>query len=204
MSFNFQWLICDGNGNGCHDIAGATAQTYTLKREDAGNTLRVRVNATNSGGSTPSTSAPSAKVAVVLQPNGCPRTTASGQPVAIGDLAAPIRLQVDQFQASAGPIRRDMSSFSVRFHVSDICGRAVSGASVYATAVPYRQVTIPAEVRTDSSGWVTLDFRRLEGFPATGRQQRMVMFVRARKAGEPLLAGVSTRRLISLRVNLNR
>jgi hypothetical protein len=97
-----------------------------------------------------------------------------------------------------------MSSFSVRFHVSDICGRAVSGASVYATAVPYRQVTIPAEVRTDSSGWVTLDFRRLEGFPATGRQQRMVMFVRARKAGEPLLAGVSTRRLISLRVNLNR
>lgn len=48
-----------------------------------------------------------------------------------------------------------------------------------ATAVPYRQVTIPAESTTDPSGWVTMNFGRLAGFPASRDQQLMVMFVRA-------------------------
>ena len=101
-------------------------------------------------------------------------------------------------------ITSQLSSFSVRFHVSDTCGQSVSGASVYATAVPYRQVTIPAEAATDNAGWVTLNFGRLAGFPASRNQQLMVMFVRARKPGDPPLAGISTRRLISLRVDLHR
>jgi hypothetical protein len=97
-----------------------------------------------------------------------------------------------------------MSSFTVRFHVSDTCGQPVSGATVYATGVPYNQVTTPAETTTDVSGWVTMTFNRLAGFPAARNQQLMVMFVRARKAGDDLLSGISTRRLISLRVDLRR
>src|SRR5262245_22789842 len=47
ITFAYQWEICDGNGAACHDISGATSQTYTLKADDAGNTVRVRVTATN-------------------------------------------------------------------------------------------------------------------------------------------------------------
>jgi hypothetical protein len=52
ITFSFQWLRCDGNGNNCGNISGATSNTYVPTDEDAStHTLRVRVTATNSGGS---------------------------------------------------------------------------------------------------------------------------------------------------------
>jgi len=40
FAFQYQWQICDSGGNGCHDIAGATSQSYVIKSGDTGNTLR--------------------------------------------------------------------------------------------------------------------------------------------------------------------
>ena len=63
LTFQYVWPICDDNGAACHDITGATSQTYLLKVDDAGNTVRVRVTATNTDGSASALSAPSARIA---------------------------------------------------------------------------------------------------------------------------------------------
>ena len=70
--------------------------------------------------------------------------------------------------------------------------------------MPFGQVTTPAETPTDAAGNVTLTFDRKIGFPAKANQQLLVLFARARKTGDPLLAGISTRRLVSLKVDLKR
>jgi hypothetical protein len=110
---------------------------------------------------------------------------------------------VDTFSPTPSVITRGLGTFQLRVHVTDTCGQPVSGANVYATAVPYDQVTIPPETPTGSDGWVTLTFNRMGGFPLSAHQQLMAFFIRASKPGDNILAGISTRRLVSVRVNLH-
>jgi hypothetical protein len=204
MTFQYQWEICGNNGGSCHNIGGATGTTYQVRSGDSGNTTRVRVIASNSSGSGSATSAPSSVLSSTPAPapNGCPKLASGATSVAVTAVASPSRLQIDQFLPS-GTILRGVTSFSLRVYVSDTCGQPVSGAAVYGTAVPYHQFSVPAESQTDSSGWVTLTFGRLAGFPATSKQQLLVMFLRARTPGASPLAGISTNRLVSLHVNLH-
>jgi thermitase len=58
-SYAYQWLSC---ASGCQTISGAIANTYVPTGSDVGKTLEVRVTATNTGGSTPATSNPTATV----------------------------------------------------------------------------------------------------------------------------------------------
>ncbi len=51
ISYAYQWRRCDSAGAGCVDIAGATTTAYTLTAADVGSTLRVRVTASNTAGS---------------------------------------------------------------------------------------------------------------------------------------------------------
>jgi len=203
ITFAYQWQRCDSNGGSCSAISGATQQTYALAKIDDANTLRVRVIATNSSGSSSATSVPTGVVAATPQaaPTGCP-TASGGAAVSATDVSSPARLQIDQFNATPAVVPGNMSSFSLRVHVGDTCGQAVSGADVLATAVPYNQVTVPAETQTGGDGWVTLQFNRLKGFPASAKQELLVLFIRARKPGESPLAGITTSRLVSIPVNL--
>jgi hypothetical protein len=123
--------------------------------------------------------------------------------VPIANVASPVRLLVDQVQSSPGVITTGTDVFTVRVHVSDTCGDTVQGAEIFATGVPYNMISIPSRQQTDDQGWVSMQFRTLRGFPATHQQRLLVLFVRASKPGEPILAGVSTRRLVSLHVNLS-
>ena len=63
IAFSYQWRRCDNTGANCANVIGATAKTYKLWSADVGNTLRVRVTASNSAGSSTATSVPSAVVA---------------------------------------------------------------------------------------------------------------------------------------------
>jgi len=208
-SFTYQWRRCDQNGGSCSDISGANNQTYTLQGVDSGNTLRVVVTAHNADGTARSTSVPTAVVTAAApaspQPaaTGCPKVTQGATSVSVTDVAAPARLQIASFSSSPGVITSGVQSFQMTVHVSDTCGDPVSGANVYATAVPFQQFSIPSEQPTGSDGSVTLTFNRMAGFPATSRQQLLAMFVRASKPGENVLAGISTRRLVSIHVKLH-
>ena len=61
-SYKYQWQDCNALGKGCANIPSAIKSTHTLNASDVGHTLRAIVTATNTGGSTPATSAVTTKV----------------------------------------------------------------------------------------------------------------------------------------------
>ena len=121
----------------------------------------------------------------------------------VSDLSGAASLLISDFKTNPSTILGSTKTFTLRVRIGSTCGPFVSGAIVYATAVPYNQFTVPAEANTDSNGYVTLTFDRLSGYPATSKQTSLVFFIRARKDGEDILAGISNRRLVSVPVHLN-
>lgn len=204
-SFRYEWRRCDENGASCAAISGATQRTYVLKAVDQGNTLRVRVEATSNGTTTAATSVPTAVIRPATAPpppvvNGCP---AGSGAIQVSQLSAPARLLIAGQSLAPSVITGGTANLTARFRVTACGGRPVQGALLFATAVPYNQFT-PREQPTGSDGWATLQMDRLRGFPANpGRQQLLVMMTRARKPGENLLGGISSRRLISFPVDLS-
>jgi hypothetical protein len=194
ITLAFQWQRCDEKGKSCAGIIGATAKTYTLKSVDLGNTLRIRVTATNNDGSAGSTSAQTAVIRTSAPQGGC----ANGSPVNIADLSSSDRLLVYRVRVSPSVIHRSTNSISVSVCITSN-GRPVQGALVYVTAVPFNQFSIPAEQPTDQNGSVGLSMNRLVGFPVSNVQQLLVLFVRTRQPGGSLLGASS--RLVSAPVN---
>jgi hypothetical protein len=186
-SYAYQWLRCDANGASCGAIAGASSKTYAVSSDDFGATLRVAVTARNKVGQ--SAAVQSAPTAVVG------KTTQGGVAVSISTVHLPDRLVVSGVQFA--PRRIGHSPFTVRFKVTDTNGRLISGALVYALALPYGWTGSAPEVATGADGWATLTLRPTAAMPRRGA---LVLFVRARKPGDNLLAGVSTRRLVQVSI----
>ncbi len=200
--YNDYWVRCDKNGGSCANISGATDRTgYTLTSADVGNTIRFKVRAKNSSGTTFATSVPTAVIKAASSTpapsnTGCPKASSSIQ---VSNISSPARLTIDQTQITPSTVTFSTDSITVRLHVTG-CGGSVAGALVYAAAVPYNQFSVPNEQPTDANGWATLQMTRLGGYPASPKQQLLVVFARARKPGDPLLGGISTRRLVSFHV----
>ena len=111
----------------------------------------------------------------------------------IADLAPPARTQIESFDVLSGPVNERTQTFTLKVRIGSTCsGIDIKGASVYVTAVPYNQFTIPDEELTGDDGTATLVFRRDANFPASDQQQQLTLFIRATKPGEDPLAGVST------------
>jgi len=85
-SYAYQWEDCNTSGEGCVNVSGATASSYKLASSDIGHTIRVVVTASNTGGSTPVTSASAGPVAA-RPPTAnfiyAPVSPVTGQPVTL-------------------------------------------------------------------------------------------------------------------------
>ncbi len=92
---------------------------------------------------------------------------------------------------------RSRDPFVARFEVTESKNRTVSGALVYAIALPYGLVGNAAEVTTAADGTASITFTPTRLLPKKGSIQ---FFVRVRKPGEDPLAGISNRRLVQVLV----
>jgi len=196
LAYSYQWQRCTRPGS-CESIQSATGRAYQPGPADRGATLQVVVTASNANGSASATSSRSAAVAAaasssaIVLGNGLTSVPASS-------LSLPDRLVIDRVQQSP-PVVRSRDPFTVRVRVSDLSGRVVRGALVQVLAIPAGVVANAPERATRQDGWVSFRLR------PTGRLQLQTgsplsLFVRARKQGETLLAGISNRRLVQVRL----
>jgi hypothetical protein len=185
-SYTYFWMRCSKSGGSCANISGANATTYTLTSVDVGNTLRFKVKATNAAGSATATSAQTAVVTSAAPP--------PGSTIQVDKVSLPDLLVIDKLSFSPNPART-RGPIVARFHVSDLRGYSIQGALVYAIGLPYSWLRSAPEVPTDASGWATITLQPTAAMPLQ-RGGALVLFVRARKPGDNLLSGVSTRRLV--------
>jgi hypothetical protein len=184
--FSYQWQRCIGTGGGCANINGATATTYVLTADDVAHTVRVVVTASNAKGTSTATTAETDLIAPAKSAQG-------GATISVNQVSLPNRLVVDNVKFSPNPTP-DRGPITARFHVSDTRGFSIQGALVYVLGLPYGWVYGSPETPTDSTGWATIQIHPTRNMPL--RRGDLVIFVRARKPGDSLLAGVSTRRLV--------
>jgi hypothetical protein len=199
ITYTYQWQRCDQNGSNCSNIVGATGQTYVLTSADQARTLRVVVTATNARGSTAATSVPTGVVqaAAPAGPAGQIRLPGGGVSIPATSVALPARLIVDRVQFFPNPVRSRRGAITVRVRVRDTRGFFVRGALVFFRSTPLLTTT-PPEQATQTNGTVTFRIFPRRAFPLRNGYY-VQFFVRARKAGDNVLAGVSTRRLVQLR-----
>jgi hypothetical protein len=116
--------------------------------------------------------------------------------IPVTSVSLPARLVVDGVRFSPSPVSTRSQPVAIRVHVSDTRGYVVRGALVFVRATPL-VTTTPLEQVTDQAGYVTLTALPKQTFPLK-RGYHVQFFIRARKEGESLLAGVSSRRLVQV------
>jgi Ig domain of plant-specific actin-binding protein len=195
-AFAYTWRRCDANGNRCDGFA--TGQQVRLTAADVGHRIRVVVAGSNQFGTTKATSAPSAVVArAATAPSGAIKLPSGETSLPVSMIAPPQRLVISgvQFVPSRLVGRQ---AFVGRFRVTDTRGFVVRGALVYAVGLPYSWIRNAPETVTGTNGWVQITFFPTRFMPI--RRAAVVFFVRARKPGDSLLAGVSSRRLVQVKI----
>ncbi len=106
---------------------------------------------------------------------------------------------IDKVSFSPNPLR-SRAAFTAKIHVSDTRGFAVRNVLVFVQGLPFGRASTPAEAKTGTDGTATLTLQPTRKLPLQ-QGATLVMFVRARVADDKLIAGVSTRRLVNLRVS---
>lgn len=196
ITYAFQWQRCDRNGASCANIPTATGQTWRLTAASVGSTIRVRVTATNPRGSTAAVSRATSVIAAA-GPAGQIRLPDGKISIPVTSVSPPQRLIVSGLDFRPNPLRTRADLITARFRITDTRGYVVRGALVFTIPLPYGWTTQPAETTSAQDGWASVQMRATLQLPRRGA---IVMFVRARKPGDFVLTGVSTRRLVQMLV----
>src|SRR5262245_24275364 len=143
ISYTFKWQNCNAAVTSC-TANGATGNTYTVKANDQGERLRVKVIAKNNAGQTAGLSSPTA---AVKQSGG------GGGGINVSSLKAGDRLVVEAVHFSPNPVTSKSSPIHVSISITDQKGNAVRGALVSMVSTPV-VTSSPTPAQTDSNGTV--------------------------------------------------
>jgi hypothetical protein len=203
ITYTYQWLRCDANGGACATIPGETKSNRTLTDGDVGHRMRIRVTAKNNVGSA---TVQSEATAVVTGsgggggggplPDGAVKLPSGKYSIPVTSVSLPVQLVVDKVKFAPNPIRSRTVPLTVKVHIVDTRGYVVRDALVFVRSVPL-VTTTPPETPTAQDGWVTLQLFPRPDFPLNGKHVQF--FARVRKAGDTLLVGVGSRRLVQVR-----
>lgn len=193
--YAYQWTQCDAAGSACAAIGGATGKVFGVRSADQGRTLRVQVTAINPRGRSTAISNPTA----VVRAAGVGGGGSPGTAVPISSVSLPDRLVASAVSFAPNAIRNRFDVVTLKVRVNDTRGRLVQGALVYATGVPFGRITTMPETATGSNGIATLQFRPTARLAIRGGTAVQI-FLRVRKPGDNVLAGVSSRRLVQVRI----
>ncbi|MGH3080616.1 MAG: hypothetical protein ACRDNH_05700 [Gaiellaceae bacterium] len=194
MTFTYQWQACDGSGANCANITGATGKVYRVATSDVGKRLRVQVTARNSSG-TDTAAAPASSP--VVHPTGATRIADGRYSIPATSVKEPFRLVISGVEFVPS-VLRSRQEFTGRFRVTDTRGYVVRDAIVLVTGVPLGWINAPQEIKTNVDGLATIQLQPTTRLRLV-RGGSMVMFIRARKEGDNILAGISSRRLVRVR-----
>jgi len=153
-------------------------------------------DSTMTGTTTGSTTAPtstSTPTTTPAGPEGQIRLANGKISIPVTSVVLPARLVIDGVHFTPGVVTSRRGPVSVRVHVSDTRGYWVRGALVFVRSTPLVTSTPPEQV-TNQSGYATLTTSPRATFPLR-RGFHVQFFLRTRKEGDSLLAGVSSRRL---------
>jgi hypothetical protein len=204
IRYAFQWRRCGKEGTGCSNIAGQTNTTYAVRGGDVDHTIRVRVRATNDDGSATAVSQPTPVVVSASNPLppgspiGATRLSSGLTSVPVTSVTPPHRLVISKVEFNP-PVVRSRAPFTGRFRVTDTRGFVVRDALVYVVGVPFGRIGQAPEQATDMEGWAQVQLAPTARLPLRNGFS-IVMFLRARKQGDDVLAGISTRRLVQVRL----
>ena len=198
ITYSYQWLNCDKNGNACSGISAATKSSYKLTQSQLGDTIRVKVTGRNSRGKS---SAISEQTAVVQDASGgggggIINLPGGGKSVDVSDVPKGERLIVEAVSFSPNPIRSRTQPITVTVTIKDTRGYFVRNAYVFFRSTPIVTKT-PIDAQTANDGKVTYSVMPESDFPIKNGYS-VQFFTKAYRKGDPSLAGISGTRLVQV------
>jgi hypothetical protein len=177
------------------DTASSTDSTSTGSTSSSTSSSTTTTTSSSTSTSTPSTTTTTTATTTTTPsgPEGQIRLANGKISIPVTSVVLPARLVIDGVHFTPGVVTSRRGPVSVRVHVSDSRGYWVRGALVFARSTPLVTSTPPEQV-TNQSGYATLTMFPRATFPLK-RGYHVQFFLRTRKDGDSLLAGVSSRRL---------